>query len=1027
MNFWKNGNQKIDMKLEKIRFKNINSLRGEHSISFDESPLLDAGLYAITGATGSGKSTILDVITLALYNYVPRLGRISRNSIEKMGSIVTHFTDEAWAEIEYTVNEQRYLSRWSISKTRNNTFRDYDMDIVLLPQGTSVGLKKSEIPAKNQEIIGLTHDQFLKSILLSQGEFSKFLQAKKEERSKLLEDITGTTIYSDLGKLAYEKAKSKKDHVDRLRENINMLQLLSKEEVENYNSELDGINIHLKSLQTKEASLTEIIQLHKEKKRIEVTSSGISSREVLLIKKTEKIADEKILLETHRVAKNYEVHITNIQRYIETRKKLELQKNGQTALYEKSLVQKSSAIAEMSKFVSSDVNELNFYEMMSDFEKKITAIDSQLSELKNQGLTIRSRITKFNTSQDFSINSDLAGKVDTRTAIGLIEARLGKLNVPKNLNINDLQEKLSVLSEKRTVAEKCLVDFIQVEKQASKTQELQKILETQNEHLKKGRQEYEAKLKQETKEEKKLLALEEQLKMLKEKANLDQYRELLEDDKPCPLCGSMHHPYAHEKQLAELGLLTLEHDKQKKELKKISLDAIQLHKHVLNVESSTRTSSQLLIEAKMMNTASLNSVATWREKHRWTNHVPDNKWEDELSSISKKLEELRLLIRQLAESQYLVNVHEEFSLLENITIEFQRLHAERKTLYQGNDVNKDADLIQNKFTTSVSAISSSLRAITDIENENGENEKKIADTIDALEPLQKRYELPNVLDCQNLLLSNSAFNTYNENSLAVSNERAALLALKIDLSEKVDKYTSKKKQLVDVDLALLIDNSEAAVQELYLENNQEIKKGNIQLGEIQNTLHQNDQQKKKVKQLKNELEQLEGKNKIWILLSELIGDSKGKKFSNYAQDLTLVHLLTRANARLESLTDRYLISFRPEEDDLLVIDRYQGDTERTVKTLSGGETFLLSLALALSLSDFASKRVRLESLFIDEGFGTLDQETLDTAMSTLEKLQHASGKRIGIISHVESLKERITTQIRVQKSAQGYSVLEIVS
>jgi len=168
-------------------------------------------------------------------------------------------------------------------------------------------------------------------------------------------------------------------------------------------------------------------------------------------------------------------------------------------------------------------------------------------------------------------------------------------------------------------------------------------------------------------------------------------------------------------------------------------------------------------------------------------------------------------------------------------------------------------------------------------------------------------------------------------------------------------------------------------------------------------------------------------NKTWILLNQLIGDGTGKKFSNYAQNLTLMHLLTRTNARLESLTDRYLLTFKPEQEDLLVIDTYQGDTMRAVKTLSGGETFLISLALALSLSDFASQNVQLQSLFIDEGFGTLDQETLDMAMNTLEKLQYNSGKRIGIISHVESLKERIHTQIKVLKNARGYSDIEISS
>ena len=121
----------------------------------------------------------------------------------------------------------------------------------------------------------------------------------------------------------------------------------------------------------------------------------------------------------------------------------------------------------------------------------------------------------------------------------------------------------------------------------------------------------------------------------------------------------------------------------------------------------------------------------------------------------------------------------------------------------------------------------------------------------------------------------------------------------------------------------------------------------------------------------------------------LIGDAKGKKFNDYAQDLTLSQLLVLANERLNLLTDRYKIdkANKDEDDSLVVIDAHMGGQRRSVKTLSGGETFIMSLALALALSDFASRKVEINSLFIDEGFGTLDPETLDKTLDTLEVLQ----------------------------------------
>jgi exonuclease SbcC len=114
-----------------------------------------------------------------------------------------------------------------------------------------------------------------------------------------------------------------------------------------------------------------------------------------------------------------------------------------------------------------------------------------------------------------------------------------------------------------------------------------------------------------------------------------------------------------------------------------------------------------------------------------------------------------------------------------------------------------------------------------------------------------------------------------------------------------------------------------------------------------------------------------------------------------------------------------------EDDDLRVEDAYMGNEVRTIRTLSGGETFVLSLALALGLSDLASRDIRIDSLFVDEGFGSLDPDTLEEALSTLEQLQTESNKTVGIISHVESLKERIYTQIRLTKSNSGFSTLSI--
>jgi len=161
----------------------------------------------------------------------------------------------------------------------------------------------------------------------------------------------------------------------------------------------------------------------------------------------------------------------------------------------------------------------------------------------------------------------------------------------------------------------------------------------------------------------------------------------------------------------------------------------------------------------------------------------------------------------------------------------------------------------------------------------------------------------------------------------------------------------------------------------------------------------------------------------WNRLHELIGSESGKRYRNFAQGLTFDILLTHANAQLVRLTDRYLLKREEQYDlELVVIDNYQGGIERTSKNLSGGESFLVSLALALGLSRMAGRQVRIDSLFLDEGFGTLDDDTLESALQSLAGLRR-DGKMIGIISHIQALKDRIGAQIEAEPMPGGFSRL----
>ncbi len=220
------------MKIRSIKLKNIHSFKGEVTIDFENGPLAQTGLFAIIGPTGSGKSTLLDAITLALYNATPRAGILSKASIEKTGAIITRHTDDAYSEVEYEAGGEIYRARWEISRARTGNLREYELSLAMKDvEGIfrNLDLKRSEVAGRNAAIIGLTYDQFMKSILLSQGEFARFLKAAPKERSALLEKITGTGIYRRIGAAAFEQQKQQKLLCDQFQQQLGSIILMDEE------------------------------------------------------------------------------------------------------------------------------------------------------------------------------------------------------------------------------------------------------------------------------------------------------------------------------------------------------------------------------------------------------------------------------------------------------------------------------------------------------------------------------------------------------------------------------------------------------------------------------------------------------------------------------------------------------------------------------------------------------------------------------------------------------------------------------
>ncbi len=323
-----------------------------------------------------------------------------------------------------------------------------------------------------------------------------------------------------------------------------------------------------------------------------------------------------------------------------------------------------------------------------------------------------------------------------------------------------------------------------------------------------------------------------------------------------------------------------------------------------------------------------------------------------------------------------------------------------------------------------------------VQKELNEIERQLIGTQAKLESLQVREksirEQGKERQTQFLKRITPAFSTLKLLRLALlpAEEAKKWSALKIKLEDQqkqIDQSLQEIEQTIETESAKSLSQKSIKELELSLEELEtSYKTYEQQVGQLQERLEQQEKQQAQATQLLVAIKKQEREYWRWKKLNDLIGMKSGKKFRVFAQSLTLQQLVYHANLHLQKLNERYFIQKQEGDDlNLNIIDRYQANHERSMHTLSGGESFLVSLALALGLSDLAGRKTQIRSLFIDEGFGTLDEATLDTAITALENLQ-ATGKTIGIISHVKAMKERITTQIQVHKQSNGFSKLQVV-
>jgi DNA repair protein SbcC/Rad50 len=998
------------MRINKLRFKNINSLKGDHEIDFDSNPLAESGLILISGAMGSGKSTILDTITLGLFNEVPRLGKLSTNEISAKGSIITHFTKEAFAEVYYTTGGKSYVSKWSIAYNKNNNLKDYHMELWdISSEPTMLNFNKGQVPGANENIIGLNFDQFSRSILLSQGEFARFLKATVPERLNLLEKITGGDLYRKIGKAAYAKATQLKSNLDQKKLSSEALIVLSKEEKEKITQELIdnknsavAIDEELVKLNKTKASLENLEKLKKELVEKE-------REQDILIKRKQDFAkdEERILLHESLASFANDLLIyknlksTSLQLYQDSSNlKVEVEK------YEDEI---DTLLKKLSSAFKANISKENFEFFLKEFDIKYGSLKNDIDTIKERSAASIQDIAAHIKSLPDINKTWYHDKLKSTEALSILNGEILLIDQWMEVHhvspstpmvvileeINTKKDELQIVL-KNTEA---ITTWLQNNKVIQSLQNELKSFEAQNNEL---QEKLNVLVQEKISIEAKIVVLRQQKEDDIARASLEAHRENLVDGKPCPLCGATHHPYAHEVLIkigqAEVDLLS--QSKIHQELLK-NVESINVEQNKMRAGIEGNTFKQTELQKRNNDLAS-----------RYNVDLNLTELEEKVKVLTANIEERNLTLQQLDKYKSLLPLRERYQVLYELALEFQKKHSLLESMLPQEMVNNIA-LSRDKLTKHIQ--SHQLLA-----SDYVAKRKLYDDTNAKLESLER------ILSAGLMDVGFSSIDVAL--AIILPNEQYVLLLDKSKSLKSEIKSNEDGVKYIRSEMAKLVngmDTSEDLTSVTTKYNNISKNKDelNQRTGSIQTMLAQDEETNQKLSILLNEQKVLESDYGYWQMLNSLIGDKEGKRYANFAQELTLEYIIELANRRLQKLHDRYV--FIAKQNELYVQDTYMGNTERMVRTLSGGETFVLSLALALGLSDLASQNVKLDCLFIDEGFGSLDEETLDMVVGTLESLQAESNKTIAIISHVESLKERINTQLKLVKDGMGVSRIEV--
>lgn len=1211
------------MQILKLSFENINSLKGAWTIDF-QAPDFRSGIFAIVGPTGSGKTTILDAICLALYGHTPRIGSITQNANE----VMNRDCDSCRSSLEFKTLSGRYRATWSQKKQKNfdktgkygqvvSTMEKFEDGCwIPITDGSKVTSKKQEV----QKIIGLSFDQFKRSVMLSQGDFAAFLKSKPNEKAQTLEQITGTQIYSLLSTKVYDLAEEQKKLFEDKQREVELSPVLDDAVVLTKQEQLKGITEEAKVLETQISKIekesrwisetaelrNQFLRVKAELERLKENRNEFFRKEnvVRLAEHAQNILpifntliDKQSLREDSikekSAAENELVNATkslkekdfNFKAAEEALNNENLQKPKKLALFsqiefldaEISPLIKSSRLAQEEKIklenetadckdhlnkAKEDIRKLEEDREKRDLERKEDIKGAFLYQRKDE-----LRDCKITAETLSAALADAEGKADKASetvksqekeaeALRIRKEQIASVIEADKVLLKEAEKRLSEILDGKTLDELTQeqlsfseqIPLLEAVKSALKAVCDQKEeIVRQEDVMQRDSAEldnWSSKKEGYEKEIQSLTSRQEELEALVQIDELTKVRAELKEGEPCPVCGSLEHPFAAnlppevatakerlavvkeestdlqknqkeaDRKIDVLKDRILVSEKRLKELRK-NLDlaeeelTLKCGRAGLTREGVTEEAAAVLItkkesllidikkriakardaeskaaaaKEKIAGTTeelhraemvfsnaqtkfeSAKSAQTGREKARteleqfWRKtakeygsvitdgelfaHNPElfKRWIAKAAKYEELLESCREIENSLAiKKGTLPGLVESVERLEKSSREKSDQAAELQTELKTKQLQRDKLFGTKLVEIERKAYERLLSQLAEAKDQAYENLSKARSVQAAAEQRLKTAEQRSAEAEKNLLsaktewtdaLKKEKFESEEDwrrarlDSEAINALHKEITDYKAQSRSAADRFSEADKKLEEKESQKLTDKSLEVLEAEKREASAEKEKLLEQKGELQKELKTDEEARIKRAGIEDELKKLKHQVAVWDRLNTLVGSSSGDKYRRYVQSLVLLTLLKNANVELTKLHSRYRLAKGGGDMEIKVIDSDLADQERPTDNLSGGETFIVSLALALGLAQMASNNVRIDSLFLDEGFGTLDDDSLEKALNALSSL-NAQGKTVGLISHVDQIKERIPSKIVVRRSAQpGVSRLE---